>query len=155
MKVEDRVKELVEEKIADRPDLFLVNVSMQKNGRLTILVDGDEGITIQDCAGISRHVGYHLEEENLIENAYKLEVSSPGIDSPLVMERQYIKNIGRHIAVKTEDGDRTEGKLAEATATQITIDVTVKEKGKKAYSKPVSIAIKEIAEIKVIISFNK
>ncbi|RZJ86468.1 MAG: ribosome assembly cofactor RimP, partial [Chryseobacterium sp.] len=75
MLVENRVKELIEEKISDRPELFLVEVKMLPNNKLIIHVDGDQGISIQDCAAISRHVGFHLEEENTIEKAYNLEVS--------------------------------------------------------------------------------
>jgi hypothetical protein len=85
MNIEKRVTELVEEKIADMPNLFLVDVKMHSNGKLIVLVDGDNGIGIADCAAISRHVGFHLEEENVIEEAYNLEVSSPGIDTPLGM----------------------------------------------------------------------
>src|SRR5690606_26263026 len=104
MQVEQRVKELVEEKIGDRDDLFIVSIKMQSNGVLAILLDGDQGISIDDCVQVSRHVGFHLEEENVIENAYRLEVSSPGIDSPLVLLRQYTKNIGRDVRLKLEDG---------------------------------------------------
>src|SRR5271170_7672543 len=74
MNIEKRVKELVAEKIADKPNLFLVDVKMHSNGKLIILVDGDNGIGIDDCVAISRHVGFHLEEENVIETAYNLEV---------------------------------------------------------------------------------
>ena len=69
MQVEQRVRELVEEKIADRADLFIVRIRMQQNGVLEILMDGDEGISIDDCVAISRHVGFHLEEENVIDRA--------------------------------------------------------------------------------------
>ena len=95
MNIEQRVTALVEEKIADRPDLFLVQVKMHSNGKLIILVDGDQGLSIQDCVAISRHVGFHLEEENAIEQAYNLEVSSPGVDMPLQLGRQYVKNVGK------------------------------------------------------------
>ena len=56
MDIEKRVTQLVEEKIADRSDLFLVSVKMHSNGKLVILVDGDKGICIADCAAISRHL---------------------------------------------------------------------------------------------------
>jgi len=108
MNIEQKVSELVEQKIADRPDLFLVGVKMHPNGKLIILMDGDSGIGIADCAAISRHVGFHLEEENVIEQAYNLEVSSPGIDTPLVLKRQYEKNIGRNVSVKQLDGVKRE-----------------------------------------------
>ena len=91
MNIEKRVKELIEEKIADRPELFIVDIKMHSNGKLIILVDGDNGIGIDDCVAISRHVGFHLEEENVVETAYNLEVSSPGLDTSLTLKRQYLK----------------------------------------------------------------
>ncbi|RRN77443.1 ribosome assembly cofactor RimP, partial [Pseudoxanthomonas sp. SGD-10] len=72
MSVEQRVRELAEEKIADRPDLFIVSVKVVNNRKVIVLLDGDNGLGIDDCAMVSRHVGYHLEEENLISNAYNL-----------------------------------------------------------------------------------
>ena len=88
--VEKRVTELVEEKIAEiqRPDLFIIEVKFLPNGRLTVLLDGDKGIGIAECVQVSRYVGFKLEEENTIEQAYNLEVSSPGIDFPLSSARQ-------------------------------------------------------------------
>lgn len=154
MSVEQRVIALVEEKIADRPDLFLVDVKMHSNGKLVIHVDGDQGINIKDCAAISRHVGFHLEEENIMEDAYNLEVSSPGIDSPLLLWRQYKKNIGRNISLKMTAGDKREGKLLAATADQLQIEETVKEKGKKAVQVQNTFPLDQITEIKVLISFK-
>lgn len=154
MQVENRVKELVEEKIADRADLFIVSIRMMKNGILEILLDGDNGIAIEDCAAVSRHVGFHLEEENVIENAYRLEVSSPGIDSPLVLVRQYEKNIGREVRVKLEDGTKREGKLLSISDDAITIEEKVKEKGKKAELKEAIFPLNQIKETKVLISFK-
>lgn len=154
MQLEKRVRELVEEKIADRPELFLVDVKMLPNNKLIIHVDGDQGISIQDCVGISRHVGFHLEEENAIATAYNLEVSSPGVGEPLQLPRQYVKNIGRTIAVKLTNGDKKEGKLLEAGETSITIEEQVKEKGKKATLVSSQIALNDIIETKVLISFK-
>ncbi|WDF67161.1 ribosome assembly cofactor RimP [Sphingobacterium oryzagri] len=154
MQVEDRVRELVEEKIADRSDLFIVRIKMQTNGVLEILLDGDEGIAIEDCAKVSRHVGFHLEEENVIDKAYRLEVSSPGIDTPLLLTRQYVKNINREVRIKAEDGSKREGKLIAATDTVITIEEKVKEKGKKAVVQQAEIPVEQIKETKVLISFK-
>ncbi len=153
MKIEQRVKELAEEKIADRPDLFITDIKMQ-GGKLVILIDGDQGAGIDICAQVSRHVGFHLEEENLIEEAYNLEVSSPGVDTPLVQPRQYIKNIGREIAVKTADGSKREGKLITANDEQITIEEKIKPKGRRAELIESTIPMKEITETKVLISFK-
>ncbi|MDB4920325.1 ribosome assembly cofactor RimP [Mucilaginibacter sp.] len=154
MNIEKRVKELVEEKIADKPNLFLVDIKMHSNGKLMILVDGDNGIGIDDCVAISRHVGFHLEEGNVIETAYNLEVSSPGIDTPLTSLRQYTKNIGRSLAIKMADGAKREGKLKGITEDAVIIDEIIKEKGKKAETVESVIPIDKITETKVLISFK-
>ena len=154
MQVEKRVIALVEEKIADRPELFLVEVRMLPNNKLIIHVDGDEGISIQDCVAISRHVGFHLEEENAIEQAYNLEVSSPGVGEPLKLIRQYNKNIGRTVNIKFAGGQKKEGKLLEVTENNILIEESVKEKGKKAVTVETSVPFNDIIETSVLISFK-
>lgn len=153
MQVEKRVQELVEEKIADRADLFIVEIKMLPNNKLIISVDGDEGISIQDCANISRHVGYHLEEENAIDHAYQLEVSSPGIGEALKLKRQYLKNIGRQISITQADGTKIEGKLTEVSEA-LTLETSVKEKGKKAVLINQDVPFENIKEAKVLISFK-
>ena len=100
MQVEERVKELVLEKIADREDLFIVSIRFLKNGVLEILLDGDNGIAIEDCVQVSRHVGYHLEEENVIDKAYRLEVSSPGLDRPVKTVADHVRFMGLEANVK-------------------------------------------------------
>jgi ribosome maturation factor RimP len=154
MSIEQKVSELVEQKIADRPDLFLVDVKMHGTGTLIILVDGDNGLDISDCVAISRHVGFQLEEENTIEHAYNLEVSSPGIDTPLKLKRQYDKNINRNLQVKLSEGVKREGKLLSVTDEGITIEEKIKEKGKKAELVESFIPFDQIAETKVLISFK-
>ena len=161
MTIDQKVSELVEQQIAERPDLFLVDVKMLPNRNLIILVDGDNGIGIADCVAISRHVGFHLEEEDTIEQAYNLEVSSPGIDKPLILKRQYEKNIGRNLGIKLLDGIKREGTLLQVAEDSITIEEKIKpvrgsggEKGKKAELVESVIPFDQIAETKVLISFK-
>ena len=154
MDVEKYVTELVNEKISDRDDLFLVSVKYAPSVKLSILVDGDKGINIQDCAAISRHVGFHLEEENIIDAAYNIEVSSPGVDTPLILDRQYIKNIGREISVKLVSGEKHEGELINYTPEGILIKESIKEKGKKAIIQETFFDLNNIIETKVLISFK-
>jgi len=154
MNIEKRVKELVEEKIADKPNLFIVDIKMNANGKLMILVDGDNGVGIDDVAAISRYVGFKLEEGNLIETPYTLEVSSPGIDTPLTSLRQYLKNIGRSLSIKMADGTKREGKLSGITEDAILIEEKIKEKGKKAEVIESVFPISKITETKVLISFK-
>jgi len=154
MQIEDRVRALVEEKIAERPDLFVVRVKMHANGLLEILLDGDQGIAIEDCARVSRQVGFHLEEENLIDRAYRIEVSSPGLGTPLLLHRQYLKNTGRNVRVKTAGGDEHEGKLCHVSETAIVLEEKTKEKGRKAVVQRTEIPFGDIIETKVLISFQ-
>jgi len=154
MNIEKRVRELVEEKIADKPNLFLVDVKMHSNGKLIVLLDGDDGVGIDDCVAVSRHVGFHLEEENVIETAYNLEVSSPGIDFPLSSPRQYAKNVGRTLGIKMADGVKREGVLSALTGDAIVIEEKIKEKGKKAETVESVIPLDKITETKVLISFK-
>lgn len=154
MQIEERVRELIEEKIADREDLFVVRIKMHNNGLLEILMDGDNGIAIEDCVQISRHVGFHLEEEDAIDRAYRLEVSSPGIDTPLLLHRQYQKNIGRSVRIKGLEGEKREGKLIAVNDKSIVIEEVKKEKGKKAIVEDAEIPLDNITETKVLISFK-
>jgi ribosome maturation factor RimP len=154
MNIEKRVRALVEEKIKDKPNLFIVDIKMHSNGKLIILIDGDKGIGIDDCVAISRHVGFHLEEENLIETAYNLEVSSPGIDTPLTSIRQYLKNIGRNLMISMVNGTKREGKLTGITEDAVMIEEKKQEKGKKAEIVESVIPIDQITETKVLISFK-
>ena len=152
--IEKRVTELVEEKIADKPDLFLVDVKLLPNGKLMILIDGDKGVGIDVCAQVSRYVGHQLEEEGLIEKVANLEVSSPGIDAPLTLNRQYVKNIGRQVSVKNKEGLKKEGRLLSVTDEALTIEEKIKPKGKKAELVETSIPLDQITETKVLISFK-
>ncbi|RYE18587.1 MAG: ribosome assembly cofactor RimP [Sphingobacteriaceae bacterium] len=154
MSIEQQVKNLVEEKISDRPELFLVDIKMHTNGNLIVLVDGDQGIGIQDCAAISRHVGFHLEENNVIEQAYNLEVSSPGIDFPLKSVRQFQKNIGRNLHLKLTDGSEKEGKLLAADEEGITLEEKIAVKGKKATVAETALPYTQLQETIVLISFK-
>lgn len=160
--VEKRVTELVEQKIADRADLFLVEVKLHQNGLLSVLVDGDKGVSIEDCAMISRHVGFHLEEENVMDRAYKLEVSSPGIDWPLTERRQYLKNMGRRLQVHLSDENDIEvveeGELLEVHDLGIRIAAEIKNKnlpkGRKPKTEERMIPFEKIRTTKVLISFK-
>ncbi len=151
--IEKRVIELIVEKIADREDLFIVSVKMRPNKILEILLDGDNGVNIDDCAQVSRHVGFHLEEENVIDDAYRLEVSSPGIDANFVNIRQYQKNIGRTVQVKLNDNTKVEGTLLTVDEMKINVLQKIKEKGKKAQEVEKELPFDQIKATKVVISF--
>ncbi len=110
--------------------LFLVDLSVSstKAGhKIIIYIDGDRGVPIDVFVEVSRAVSATLDEEDLIEDPYTLEVSSPGLDQPLKSERQYRKNVGREIKITLQDDAIVQGKLLQITADEITIGEEVKK----------------------------
>lgn len=96
--------------------LYIVDIQVvgRQGGRIkvTILLDSDTGITIDECASISRRLGGQMDELNFFgESPFTLEVSSPGVDFPLTFPRQYIRNVGRQLTVTLLDGGIRRGRL--------------------------------------------
>ena len=146
---EQRVKDIVEKFLQDDPSLFLVDVKIKGNSgnqKVLIFIDGDMGLSIDQCSKISRQVGAEMEEVDFMDGKYTLEVSSPGLDHPVTLHRQYVKNIGRMLKVEMSSGDVNEGKLEEVTEDNI---VLVLEK-----QEPKTIAFNEIKQSKIIVSFK-
>ena len=88
--------------ILEQHEAFLVDISIRSERGgilLQAFVDTDKGITIESCTQISRELASGLERDGIIQGSYRLEVSSPGIDKPLRMLRQYKKNVGRRFKV--------------------------------------------------------
>ena len=144
------------EEIITDPQYFVVDmvISGSDKKKILILIDGDEGVTIDYCASVSRQLAHKMEEDNVLENAYVLEVSSPGLDHPLTDKRQYVKNIGRDVKVETED-KTMKGELLEVENDYIIINQQIKEKGKKKIlEEEVTIPFKEIKKTKVLVSFK-
>jgi ribosome maturation factor RimP len=96
-------------------DLFLLDVELTASSPLQVAftLDGDAGVTIGQCAEISRMLGNLIEEQDLIKTEYELEVSSPGADAPLKLLRQYTQHVGRKLAFTLQDGSTKKGKLLE------------------------------------------
>ena len=91
--------------VLDQRKAFLIDVVVrnERGGKLVqVFVDTDIGVTIEQCSEISRELAGEIEQKNVIETSYRLEVSSPGIDKPLRLLRQYRKNIGRRFNVTFE-----------------------------------------------------
>ncbi|MEJ2004984.1 MAG: ribosome maturation factor RimP [Cyclobacteriaceae bacterium] len=135
---------------------YIVEVSVKGTGqvqKVKVLLDGDDGVTIDDCAELSRQIGNHIEETDLIKGAYTLEVSSPGVDYPLITERQFRKNIGRTLKIRRTDGKEVKGRLDVIEPDKVTVTVT-KGKGRKKQEISETIPLKEIEKAIVQISFK-
>lgn len=134
MSVEQKIREVLEEKFSseDFRDCFLVDV-FQKKSKLEVFVDSDSGMTFEKCKKISRSLENYLDEHDLIKEAYTLEVSSPGIDSPLKFPRQFSKNIGRQIEVIDLGGNKIDAILDKVDDNGIVVsyEKIIKEGNKK------------------------
>lgn len=106
----DKVKQLIEEAIAENPALFLIDWKISPDDKISILADGDEGLSVEEIVRISRHVEHNLDRE---ECDFALEVSSPGVGSNLTIPRQFAKNVGRNLEITLND-KVMEGEIVEA-----------------------------------------
>lgn len=120
--------------LEDQPHYFLVEIKIKPTNNVKVFLDGDQGITIEKCISINRALYKLLEESQLFpEGDFSLEVSSPGLDEPLKLYRQYVKNTGRLVEVVLKDGRKMDGKLLEVNETSLVIEET---KGKNLHGRP-------------------
>jgi len=148
------VKKLVNEAIGENESLFLIELAFLANSRIKVIVDGDAGVPVKECMRISRHLINNLDRE---EEDFGLEVTSPDISHPLLVKRQYIKNINRVLKVKTEE-EELEGTLVNVDENEISIQWKTREpkpigKGKVTVEKNAIIAFDNIKEAKVKITY--
>jgi ribosome maturation factor RimP len=131
MNTESQIKELeqkVEALIQDEPGFFLVEVRIKPTNNVKVFIDADHGISIEKLVALNRKLYRELEEEGFFPGGdFSLEVSSPGLEEPLKLRRQYTKNIGREVEVMLTDGMKKEGKLVNVTDSEIGL---LEEKGK-------------------------
>jgi ribosome maturation factor RimP len=153
MDLADEIKKLAEPWLTESQFIVDVMISSKKAPRkVLVLADSDQGFTIDDCAELSRHLSKALDEGGLIEENYFLEVSTPGVDHPLKLKRQYFKNIGRSLKVKFQD-KIMEGKLSAVTEDIITLAQETGT-GKNKEIKLIDLPFAEIEKAFVQVSFK-
>ncbi|MGB3006412.1 MAG: ribosome maturation factor [Chitinophagaceae bacterium] len=147
------LKHKVETLISAEPDLFLVEVKIKPINNIKVFIDGNQGVSIEKLVQYNRRLYKQLEEENMFPNGdFSLEVSSPGLDEPLKLNRQYLKNIGRFVEVTDLEGLKKEGKLISADEKEIVIESQT-GKGKKLEIVQQTISLDEIKSTKIQIKF--
>lgn len=154
MDLAEEIRNLVAKDLS--PDKFVVEVLVSGKKiprRVLVIVDGDHGITIDDCADLSRRISKELDEQGFFgDENYLLEVSTPGVDQPLKLKRQYYKNVGRGLRVKLRDHTE-EGKLKDVSEDQIVLAQETGT-GKKKETKELAIPFSEIEKAFVLVSFK-
>ena len=153
MDFEHKIKAIVDKK-SSHESIFLIDVVVKnRNGvnNVTIILDGDNGVTISDCADFSKYIEHELESIGVLKGAYDLKVCSPGLDQPLKTHRQYKKNIGRRVRITLADNDVEEGTLLTSDEYFVTLDqLDVKNKIRCE----VKIAFDKIVKTNVLVSFK-
>lgn len=151
---QEKVQQLLQEALDENPSLFLIDLQFLENSKIKVIVDGDSGIPLSECVRISRNIEHNLDRE---EEDFSLEVTSPDISHPLKVKRQYTKNVGRILKVKTNDKEY-EGTLSNVSEENITLNWKAREpkpigKGKHTVEKTITLSYDDIKEAKVKIIF--
>ncbi len=152
--LKNKVMTLLNGALEEDKSLFLIEFSMSLDNSIKVIIDGDDGVTVQDCMKISRAIEHNLDRE---EEDFSLEVASAGAAAPMSLPRQYKKNLGRKLKVRTEN-DTFEGNLTDASENGIVLEWKAREpkpigKGKVTVQKKQEIDFSEIKEAKVILKF--
>lgn len=149
----EKIEQFLTVLLAEDPAYFIVSVQVKPTHNIKIFLDGDAGLPIERCVFFNRKLYHHIEESGWYpEGDFSLEVSSPGIDEPLKLTRQYLKNIGRSVQVELVDGQIKEGVLENSTEQEITL-VSTSGKGKKAVTETLVIPYNSIKSTIVQIKF--
>ena len=145
-----KIQGLVEEFIKGT-GLFLVTVKVSNANRITVLADKNEGITIDECAAIHRHIENGLDRE---KEDFELQVSSPGLDMPFEVMEQYFKNEGKKVEVVDNEGSKYTGKLKNITAGGFELETEKKTKGRAIELKDMSFNFEQIKSTRVILTIK-
>lgn len=152
--LQERVKNLLEEAFEENNSLFLISLNINDQNHILVVLDGDSGVSVNDCISVSRKIENNLDRE---EEDFSLEVASAGVSEPLKLPRQYKKNIGRRLEVQT-NSNKFEGELVAVDEEGIKLTWTAREpkpvgKGKVTVEKDATLAFPEIVKAKVVITF--
>ena len=147
------VEQMLNGLLADHPTHFLVDIWIKPTNNIKVFIDADEGIILSLLIEYNRKLYKKLEESGLFPDGdFSLEVSSPGLDEPLKLFRQYKKNVGRYVDVTKNDSSKVEGRLLEATEDGILVE-TETGKGKKKETRQESILFDDIKSTNIQIKF--
>jgi ribosome maturation factor RimP len=146
------IRGLAEEMIAAEPGYFLVDVKLKPGNAIQVLLDADGGVSLSKCVSYNRQLYKIIEEKALFAPGdFALEVSSPGLDEPLKLARQYQKNIGREVEIVLKDGRKVSGKLLASEPAIVVVET--KGKGKKQETIEHTFSLDQIKTTKIQIVF--
>lgn len=152
----EKIKEIVEQQIAGS-DKFIVEISVGNDNKITVIIDSDvNGVSINDCVCVSRAIEETLNRE---DEDFELQVESAGLDRPLKMLRQFLKNINKDIDIVFTNGKKLTAKLVAAADNSIDVEYSEKtlvenKKRKQLITRNETIMFADIKSAKVAVSFK-
>lgn len=155
MEFRKNIETLLNDFLETRKDLFLIDLKFSASDDIAVILDGDNGVSVQDCLDASRAIEFNMDRE---EHDFSLQVMSAGLSEPLSIPRQYQKNIGREIEVLLNDSSEIEGELAKVDEEKITLILRYRKpkdigKGKVDVVEEKEISYAEIKKALVVIKF--
>ena len=155
MDFRNKVEQLLNDFLAEREDLFLIDLKISAGDDVTVILDGDNGVSLQDCLDASRAIEFNMNRD---EHDFSLQVMSAGLSEPLSTPRQFRKNIGRDLDVLLNDSTKTEGELVKVDDEKITLLLRYRKpkeigKGKVDVEEEKEIEYKDIKKALVTIKF--
>ncbi|WP_209389502.1 ribosome assembly cofactor RimP [Chryseobacterium sp. RR2-3-20] len=155
MEFRKNIETLLNDFLETRKDLFLIDLKFSASDDIAVILDGDNGVSVQDCLDASRAIEFNMDRE---EHDFSLQVMSAGLSEPLSIPRQYQKNIGREIEVLLNDSSEIEGELAKIDEEKITLILRYRKpkdigKGKVDVVEEKEISYTEIKKALVVIKF--
>ncbi|SHK29064.1 ribosome assembly cofactor RimP [Epilithonimonas mollis] len=155
MDFKTEVNRLINEFLLTRPDLFLVDLKISAASDVTLILDGDNGVTLQDCLDASRAIEFNMDRE---VHDFSLQVMSAGLSEPLEFPRQFKKNIGRPVDVLLNNDSKIEGELINVDDEKIVIRLEYRRpkvigKGKEDVVEDKEILYSDIKKALVVIKF--
>ena len=147
------VKNKVFKILKNYQDLFLIDLKVNHNNNIKLIIDGDNEVSLKDCATVSRDIEKNIDREKF---NFSLEVSSSGIGTPLISSRQYKKNVGRKIEVFTNESKPFIGELTKVNSDNFTIEWSQRElkpigKGKISVKKNMTLFYSDVRSSKVVL----
>ncbi len=155
MEFRHKIEELLNSFLLERDDLFLIDLKFSAADDITVILDGDNGVSVQDCLDASRAIEFNMDRE---EHDFSLQVMSAGLSEPLSLPRQYRKNIGRELDILLNDSTKIEGELARVDDEKITLILRYRKpkevgKGKMDVVEEKEIPYSEVKKALVAIKF--
>ncbi len=155
MEFRKRVEALLDDFLKEREDLFLIDLKISAGDDVTVILDGDNGVSLQDCLDASRAIEFNMDRE---EHDFSLQVMSAGLSEPLATPRQYRKNLGRTLDILMNDSSKIEGELSKVDEDKITLTLKYRKpkevgKGKVDVVEEKEIPYSEIKKALVAIKF--